>query len=787
MRAIHRKMFRELKGMRSQAVAIGFVIVAGVATFVSMTSIYESLELTLTNYYEDQRFADGFVTIGRAPEHLADRLRQVSGVNEVQTRVVAAVNLEVPGFDQAVTGTVVSLPAGRQPLLNRVFIREGRLPEGGRDDEVLLNEVFAEAHELGPGEQLTAIIRGSRRTLTVVGIALSPEFLMQVQPGTIFPDPERYGVLWMEREALAAAYDMVGAFNDASFTLAPGAEIDAVIHRMDQFLDPYGGRGAFPRADQISHNMVQEEFNQLRGMATLLPIIFLGVAAFLLNIVVTRLIILQRQMIAILKAFGYRNRDVVLHYLSFVMVIAVAGIAVGILLGVWMGVLLGDLYLEFYRFPAIDYVLSFRVALTAIVLTLGAAAAGVFMSVRRAVRLQPAEAMRPAQPAAFRATVLERLGLQRFFDQPTRIIIRNLERQPGKSAATVVGISMASALMIMGSFSQDSFDYIASVQFGLSQREDFAVAFTDPASMSALHDLRALPGVLHAEPYRSVPVRLLHGHRSYQTAVEGIPEGAYLRRVLDAELQPISVPPEGIVLAAGLAEVLGVAAGDRITVEVQEGRRRTQEIPVTGVAEQFIGVGAYMDMEAVNRLAGAGQAISGGYLLVDGALEAELMSALRDRPRVAGISSTDKMLESFFEEMVGALIVFTLILSLFAAVIAFGVIYNSARISLSERDRELASLRVLGFTRAEISYIMLGEIAVLVLAAIPLGLLLGWAGSYLTVMAIQTELLRIPVVLQPSTFALAATVVLVSGLASALLIRRRLLRLDLIAVLKTRE
>ncbi len=787
MRAIHRKVLRELKGMRSQAVAIGFVIVAGVATFVSMTSVYESLQQTLENYYDEHRFADGFLSIRRAPEPLSDQLRRVPGVNEVQTRVVAVVNLEVPDFEEPVTASVVSLPPGRQPELNRVFIREGRLPEPGREDEVLLNEVFAEAHQLGPGDGLTAIIRGSRRTLSVVGIALSPEFLMQVQPGTIFPDPERYGVLWMERDALAAAYDMEGAFNDAVFSLAPGADIDEVLHRMDRILEPYGGLGAFPREDQVSHSLIEDEFNQLRGMATLLPIIFLGVAAFLLNIVVTRLIILQRQMIAILKAFGYRDGEVALHYLSFVLVIAAGGIGVGMLVGVWMGVLLGDLYLDFYRFPEMEYVLSLRVALTAVGLTLGAAVLGVLMSVRRAVRLRPAEAMRPAQPPVYRATLLERLGLQRLFDPPTRIIIRNVERQPVKSALTIVGISSACALMIMGTFSQDSMDHIVAVQFGLAQREHLTVSFTDPTSMSALNDLRGLPGVLHAEPYRSVPVHLRHGHRSYRTAIDGVPAGAYLRRVLDADQQPITIPAEGIVIAEGLAEVLGVRTGDMITVEVQEGRQRAREVPVTGIAEQFIGVGAYMDMDAANRLSGGGQAISGGYLLIDRGMETELMSALRDRPRVAGIASTDRMIEAFYEEMVGALIVFTLILSLFAAVIAFGVIYNSARISLSERDRELASLRVLGFTRGEISYIMLGEITLLVLAAIPLGLALGWAGSYLTVTAIQTEMLRFPVVLEPRTFAQAASVVLLSGLASAIMIHRRLVRLDLIAVLKTRE
>ena len=398
MRAIHRKVFRELREMRGQAVAIALVIVAGVATFVSLTSIYQSVHGTLEQYYDEYRFADGFASVRRAPEAVGRQLRMVPGVNEVQTRVVASVNLEVRDFDEPVVGTIVSLPGGRQPELNRLFIREGRLLEPGREDEVLLNEVFAEAHELRPGDALTAIIRGSRRTLTVVGIALSPEFLYQIQPGTVFPDPERYGVLWMERAALAAAYDMEGAFNDVAFTLAPGAVMDDVLLRVDQILEGYGGQGAYPRADQVSHDLVTEDLQQLRGMATLLPAIFLGVAAFLLNIVVTRLIILQRQMIAILKAFGYRNRDVVLHYLSFMGVITAAGIVVGMLLGVWLGVLLGDLYLEFFRFPELEYVLTLQVALIAVALTLGAALGGVLLSVRRVVQLQPAQAMRPAPP-----------------------------------------------------------------------------------------------------------------------------------------------------------------------------------------------------------------------------------------------------------------------------------------------------------------------------------------------------------------------------------------------------
>ncbi|MFW5878738.1 MAG: ABC transporter permease, partial [Myxococcota bacterium] len=613
------------------------------------------------------------------------------------------------------------------------------------------------------------------------------EFLVQFQPGILFPDPERHGVMWMERSELAAVYDMQGAFNDASFMLSPGAEIEDVVDSMDRLLEPYGGQGAYPRADQPSHYMISLEFEQLGGTAAVLPLVFLAVAAFLLNIVISRVVILQRQQIALLKAFGYRNTEVALHYLSFALVITLAGLIAGTLVGVWLGMRLGEIYLEFYRFPSIEYTLELSVIATVAFLSFGAAVLGVFSSVRRAARLAPAAAMQPAPPATYRPTLIERAGLQAALDQPTRIILRNIERSPSRSIMTILGIATAGGLMVLGLFTQDAIEHVVEVQFGVAQRENMAVSFTQPVERAAIHELRSLPGVMHAEPFRSIPVRLRHGPRSYQTAIDGLPRGAYLRRLLGEDLRPIEVPPDGLVLADSLADLLEAKPGDRLVVEVQEGRRKTSMVPVVDVAEVFIGTGAYMDLEAANRLAGSGRVISGGYLLVDERQEDRLTELLQDRPRVAGIVSTERAIQSFWDEWAQSLLTYTFILSLFAGVIAFGVIHNSARISLSERERELASLRVLGFTRQEIAYVMLGEIALLVLVSIPLGLLLGYLGSYATAASVETELVRIPVVFSPGTFALAATVVLASAFVSAVVIARMLYRLDLIGVLKTRE
>ena len=786
LRALDRKMLRDLAGMRGQAIAIAFVIIAGIATYVSMTSVMESLQNTLADYYADFRFADAFATVRRAPERVAARLRLVAGINSVETRVTAGANLEIATFDEPVSALIVSLPGGDQPTLNRLFLREGRLPAAGRA-EVVLNEIFAEAHELVPGDELTAVISGRRQTLTIAGIALSPEYLMQLQPGSLFPDPERFGVIWMDRAVLAPAYDMEGAFNDVAFTLAPGATVEEVIARVDAILRPYGGRGAYAREDQPSHALITEEFRGLAAMATMLPAIFLAVAAFLLNIVVTRLIALQREQIAALKAFGYRNIDVGLHYLKLVLVIALTGTIAGIIGGIWAGRALGNLYLEFYRFPELHYTLRPQIALLAIAFTSGASLLGVVRAVRQAVRLAPAEAMRPAPPARYRPTLVERAGLQRLFDQPTRMIMRNLERQPVRAALTVIGISSSCALIIMGLFFTDAFDHLIDVQFGIAQREDITVSFTEPTSTRAVHELAALPGVQYAEPFRAVPVRLHHGHRTYQTAIEGIPEGSYLRRVIDADLQPIAIPATGIVLSDRLGEILAAAPGDRVIVEMLEGTRRTHEATVAGLTTQFIGVGAFMEMRQLNRLAGGGQAVSGVLLMADERYADDIARRLQDRPRVAAIVSQDNVIQSFMETSAASMLAFTFVLSLFAGVIAFGVIYNSARIALSERDRELASLRVLGFTRGEIAYILLGELGVLVLLSIPVGFAAGAAASAGIVRSVSTDMYQIPLVLARGTFGLAAAIVLVAGTLSALIVVRRLNRLDLVGVLKTRE
>jgi putative ABC transport system permease protein len=787
--AIDQKLIRDLLNMRGQVIAIVLIVACGIASLVTMMSAYESLQLSQTTYYDRYRFADVFVQLKRAPNTLEERIRTIPGVQQVRTRVVVDVTLDVAGLDEPATGRLISIPEQPQPMLNDLFIRRGRYIAPGQADEVLVSEAFANANNLELGDTLGAVINGRWETLQIVGIALSPEYVYEIRAGDLFPDNQRFGVLWMEREALATAFDLDGAFNDVALSLMPGANQDAVIFRLDRLLDSYGGLGAYSRENQVSHRFLTDEITSLKTMAYVIPVIFLGIAAFLLNLVLARLIGTQRDQIAVLKAFGYSNLTVGIHYLKLVLVVVLMGAVLGIVVGLWFGSTMTRFYTNFYHFPVLRYEVSPELLFGSVFVSAIAAIIGAFRAVRGAVTLPPAEAMRPEPPPSFAPTVVERLGLQRFFSPAGRIILRNVERRPIQAGLSILGISLAVAILVVGGYFGDAINYIIDVQFRNVQREDVTLVFNEPQSGRVRYELEHLPGVIRAEAFRSVSARLRFEHRSYLGGITGLPASGELRQLLDRNLNEIPLPLSGVILTQKLGEILHVDVGDRLTVEVLEGERPTRTVPVAGLVNELVGVSAYMDIDALNALMREGRVVSGAYLMVDSDRLDRLYTTLKETPAVASVSLRQTAINQFQETIATSFGVFTSVLTLFACIIAFGVVYNAARIALSERGRELATLRIIGFTRAEIAFILLGEQALLTLIAIPVGYGLGYGLSALLSMSptYNSELFRVPLVVSRSTYGFASIAIGIAAIASGWLIQRRLNRLDLIAVLKTRE
>ena len=785
--ALNRKLLRDLWQMKAQALAIAMVVASGVAMFVMYLSTFSSLRATQQSYYEQQRFADVFASLRRAPLSLAADVAAIPGVSAVEARVVANVTLDLEGMVEPATGRLVSIPATRRPRVDDLFVRRGRWIEPGRSDEVLASEAFVIAHGLAPGDHVRAVINGRLRRLTIVGVALSPEFIYSIRPGELIPDDRRFGIFWMEREALASAFDMEGGFNDLALDLAPGTSSEAVVERLDRLLEPYGGLGAIPRALQLSHWTVENELAQLQSFGFLLPLIFLTVAAFILNVALTRALALQRPQIAALKALGYSNRELGWHYLKWALAIGAIGVVIGVLGGAGLGSTLIDLYNQYFRFPVLLFRVPAGVVAGATALTLVAAGLGAIGAVLRAVRIPPAEAMRPEPPSGYRRGALETRFVARRLGTAGRMVLRNVSRHPFRAAASIFGISFAVAILMIGFVFSQAIERLILTQFWDAERQDVTVNFVEPRSERARYELARLPGVIAVEPQRTVPVRMHAGHHERYLAVTGVPETQRLKRIVDREGRPTELPPSGLVLSKILAQVLDIRPGDTVTLDVLEGHRPVRTMIVTGVVDDIMGLSAYMNAGALHDVMRESDVVSGALLVVDAAEEERLSRELKALPAVAGVGFKRAVLRNFRDVMAANMNLSIGINLLFASIIAFGVVYNAARVSLSERSRELASLRVLGFTRGEISLILLGELAVLTLASLPAGALFGYMLAALIVGSIESEVYRFP--LYVSTQAVAQSFLGIVGAAtvSGLLVRRRLDQLDLVAVLKIRE
>jgi putative ABC transport system permease protein len=791
MKALHRKLLRDLRAMWSQALTIALVVASGIAGFVTTRSAVDSLAASRDRFYLEARFADVFAGVKRAPLAAAEAIRTVPGVADVQTTVEHMVRITLPGVDDPIIGQLIGVDPRRPARLNRLTLRDGRAdpaagPGGPQADGALpawVSETFARAHGLRPGARLQALVNGRQRTLVMAGVALSPEYVFAGLWG--MPDQRGFGVFWVDHDALAAAYDMAGAFNRAALRLAPGADERDVLDRLERLLARWGGQQPVVREDQTSHAMLDNEIKEQRVLGSMLPGIFLAVAAFLLHVVVSRLVAAQREQIAALKALGYDDGAIAAHYLQLVGAITALGMLLGLALGKWLGVMFTGLYAEFFRFPVFTHRLAPELVAVSVALTAATALAGTLGAVRATVRLAPAEAMRPPAPGRYRRTLAERLGLNP--GTALRMILRQMERRPWRSALAVGGVAAAVAIVVMGNFFRDAIDHIVDQQFSLVMRNDVAVWALEPVDHAGAAELARLPGVNAVEATRFVPVTLVHGHRRERSQIRGYADPPELYRIVDADGRAAVPRGDGLLLTDRLAAKLALRPGDAVQAQVLEGRARTLTLVVQGTVREAMGLNAYMTRSALNRLLGDGDLAGGFVLALQPGAEPGLLAATRQMPRVAGAFSKAGMLRNMEAVSARNVRIMSTVMTLFATVIAVGVVYNNARIQLAERTWELASLRVLGFTRAEVSALLLGEMALVLALALPLGMLGGWALVHGLSAALASDQFYFPVVIRPRTYAIAALAVLAAAVASALVVRRRVDRLDMVAALKTRD
>ena len=783
--ALHQKLLRETARLKGQIATIAVVLASGIVCYISMRGTYASLLRSELEYYDRFRFADVFARSERAPETLARRIAAIPGVALAETRISKEVALPIEGLPHPAYGRMLSLPRSGEPRTNALYLKKGRLPE--REDEVALLDAFADAYGLEPGDHVPVVVNGKRREFRVAGLAMSPEFVYAIRPGAMVDDPKRYAVLWMERSALASAFQLAGAFNDVTLKLAPGASEKSVREAVDRLLAPYGGDGSIGRKDQISNRIVSQELDQLGVLSTMVPAVFVGVTAFLVNLVLGRMIRLQRPEIATLKAIGYSNAEIGRHYLGLVVMVLLPGGVLGIAGGLALGRLVLGLYAQSFRFPALEFRLDPVVVATAILVSAVAALVGAWGAVRSAVRLPPAEAMQPPAPARYRRSLVERLGLGALVGMSGLMILREITRRPLRMLLSSCGIAGAVSLLILSHFGLDSLLAYFESTFRREQRQDLAVVFARPVAPSVVTELARVPGVLAAEGVRAVPVRVRHEHRSRDSVVMGLRAPNTLRRLVGRGGPEVPIPEDGVVLTKTLGDVLGLRIGDRPEVELREGDRRTTRPVVVGFVDESVGMSVYARAGTLAALEGDLGAVSSVLLTVDPRYAADVDAELRRSPNIIDVSDANGDMQRLLDMNASFMNVWTAISIALSAGVVFGVVYNNARIGLAARARDLASLRVLGFTRGEISGILLGGQAFEVALAVPLGLWLGWEWAKAFMSTVDQETFRWAVVVAPRTYLLSAAVTVLAAAASALWVRRSVDTLDLVSVLKARE
>lgn len=790
MTGLHRKLFRDLTTLRGQVIMLAILIVCGVSVLVSSWSSYQSLQKSKEAYYLQFHFADIFAELVRAPESVVTNLRQLKGVEKVESRIVKDGLVDVPGQAEPALGRFISW-RGPHQALNNIYLRQGRMPEASTLIEVLVHESFAVAHDLKMGDRLRILLSGQQRTVVISGIGLSPEYVYALSPLAPLPDDKHFGVFWMRQQDMESLTGMNGAFNSIQIKVSKSDNRRAIYEELkrqvDRILQPYGNIQSYDRSRQLSNMFVEDEIRQQRVMAILMPSIFMSVAMFILNVVFARLISLHRGQIATLKSLGYSGGALTFHYFQLVTLILVTGILPALVVGAGIGQWYAGLYKEFFRFPTIDFTLSWSAIGLGFFAGLIPGWLGAASALIRVFFLLPAESLRPPSPPPFQKGLFEKFGRSRSFSVFTKMILRSLLFRPLRLVLNVIGIAAALAILINGSFWTDVIDFMIQRQFHEMRREDLAVRLLHPKKIGVISDLKNLRGVLMVEGERNVPVLLSYKNFRKDITLSGFSKSLQLSRVMDQSGKVIQPVEGGILLSRYFETQFHLHAGDLVSIRAQEGEQREFQVPVMGFVDDLIGQQAYALKDDLHRWLREEPVVDTLLFKTDPQFADRIYVALKEMPEVATISVRKLLLESFTKTVADMIETFTIILYFFAAAIASAVIYNSARISFSERAWEIASLRILGYGIKTVFELLFLDVGLQFLLALVPGLMLGYYLSYLSTHFIHNDTFKFPMVVNPVTYGAGVLVLLVIYFTSGIFLFRKIRKLDLSEALKARD
>ena len=761
MSPLTKKLLRTIWSTKGQFFAVVAVVALGVSVYISMSTSYNNLYASRENFYQETNFADYFFHVVRAPQQVTHRIEAVPGVERATGRIQKDVPL-IKENDQRGTVRLISFPLPMENEVDRLMLQSGRMfeeyPPGGTT-EVLMDAKFVAANHLRFNDEINVVVEGKQTPLTVVGTATSPEFIYAMKDASSWlPEPETFGIAMIPYKQAQQMLNLNGQINQVVVKLAPGADEEKVAEEIKYILEPYGVLADYPRKQQTSHVVLDGELSQLKSMAMVLPVIFLGMAALIQLVIVGRIIKTQRLPIGVMKALGYNNRQIMLHYTEYALAMSFTGAAIGTGFGVMMASLFSTLYAQYFNLPQAIGGLNLQSIGYGFVLTLGVGGLAGITSSRRVTRINPADSMRPEPPKRGGRTFAERSSwLWARLDPTWKMGVRTVSRNRGRLAVVMVGVIFSVGMLVMSLFSNDSIDYMLTQHYSKEQKYDYLVRFTAPVDSSELLNLSRIEGVVRTEPILEVPAKVHFAGQSRDELLLGLEPDEKLKALVSDTEQPVSLPENGILISSLTAKKLGIEAGDKVEVEtlLGIGPKHTAWVKVVGINRQLIGGGSYVDLEQLNHLLQERNLVSGAVLKLDPVYAKAFEAELNKMNGVSSVMSRQKELDNFnknLESMMASIA----IMVFFSVVLGFAIIYNSSVIGFAERKREITSLRVLGFTPREVSRLMLKETLLQSLLGVALGLPFGRLMSQGFMQMASSDLFTLPVVVYPLTYVLSA-------------------------------
>jgi putative ABC transport system permease protein len=805
---LDRKLRRELKASWLLLAAVVSIIAVGVACFVSMGSAYNNLNEAKRQYYAQCRMADFSIELKKVPLAELAALAELPGVAEIRPRIQfnATVDLEDalaqrtgPGLwtalksaEEPLGGLVLSLPDRRRPIVNDIVLRRGGYFTSERKNEVIVNDAFARHYKLRPGEKIHLVLNNRRQELFIVGTAISSEFVYLLGPGAITPDPEHFGVFYLKQSYAEDVFDFDGAANQVVGLLSPEVREHprVLLRQAEELLSPYGVFSTTSLADQPSNKYLSQEIQGLRSFGLVMPVIFFAVAALVLNVLLTRLAEQQRTVIGTLKALGYSDWQVFVHFLKFGLAVGLAGGMLGCGFGYWIAGKWTVMYRQFFEFPELENHFYPGLQTAGLTVSILCAAVGSIRGTRAVLKLKPAEAMRPKPPKQGGAVLLERVGW--FWNRLSsgwRMVLRGVIRNRVRTGAGIFAAMMGASILVSGFMMIEATYYLIDFQFKYILSSDVDLTFKDEQDEAALFEAAALPGVDHAEPVLNVGCTFFNGPHRRKGGITGLVAGATLTVPRDLDGRPIRIPSAGLAMSRKLAELLHLKRGDLVSFRPVKGIRSLHSVPVVEISDSYLGMSVYTDIRYLSRLIGEELALTGVQLATDQdpAHTAALYRHLKQMPKLQAVTTRADMIENLQKSLMDLMWIFILILVVFAGVVFLGSILNSSLVSLAERQREVATLRVLGYGPWQVGSLLLRESLIVTLIGTVLGMPLGYALSVLVANAYDTEMFRFPVVSSAGTWIWTVVLAVVFALVAQAAVQWVVHRMDWLEALQAKE